>query len=296
MAISRLRRIMIAFFDYVGPKMPKSEYANYKKMLTQSENIFNKTASTKFLFVPTTNRIANLYGGASEETLSALRSSDFINTVVKKFKDKGYRVPEEALSIEALIPHWSGVGATTINGKSLLYSPRSINRLNPRCVFHEMGHILDYNQQRNSYIINFLSKKDKYFKFLTNEESAIFKADIARATEEGYFRGMPFKQWLQDKYFAFGKIKNSDIKRYKKNAAEINSRYPLTDRFEFLADMFSLKVQGFKFSSDIESKYKQFGGPKVHEIFSKEEVNELLKLQKQIRKKTLSDYGITVIS
>ena len=276
--------------------MQKIEYKNYKKMLNQSENIFNETASTKFTFVPTSNRIANLYGGANEETLSALRSSDFINTVLQKFKNKGYRIPEEAFSMEALIPHWSGVGATTVNGKTLLFSPRSINRLNPRCIFHEMGHVLDSNQQRNGYIINFLRRKDKYFKFLTKEELAIFKADIARATKEGYFRGMPFKQWLQDKHFAFGKLKNKDVRRYRKNAKEINTRYPLTDRFELLADMFSLKVQGFKFSPEMEAKYEQLGGPKVHEIFSKEEVNELLKLQKQIRKKSLSDYGVTVLS
>lgn len=296
MHIPKLKHIMIALFDYVGPKMPKAEYANYRKILKQSESIFNETASTKFTFVPTSNRIVNLYGGTKAETLSTLQSSDFVNSVLQMFKHKGYSIPEEVLPMEDKIPFWSGIGAQAIDSKALVISPRSINILNPRTIFHEMGHILDSNQKRNGYINNFFRKKDMHFPFLSKNELSIFKEDITRATEEGYFRGYPFKYWLKDKNFIFGKLKNKDIRNYYKNAAERNSKIPLTDRFELLAEMFSLKVQEFEFSPEMEAKYQQLNGPVVKEIFTKEEVNELLKLQKQIRKKTLSDYAISLIS
>ena len=103
---------------------------------------------------------------------------------------------------------------------------------------------------------------------------------------------MPFKYWLKDGLFGFGELTTKKLNNYRKNAPERNTIYPLTDRFEFVAEVFSLLIQGFKFSSEIMAKYEKFGGPKVLQIIDKKEFDNLLKLQNQIRKKTLKDYAV----
>ena len=65
----------------VGPKMPKISYSKYTEMLKHGEQIFNKNASTKFVFIPTPNRIANFYGGGNAETLNTLRSAEFVDKI-----------------------------------------------------------------------------------------------------------------------------------------------------------------------------------------------------------------------
>ena len=277
--------------DFVGPKMPRSDYKRYIVGLKKFEANVNKSANTSFEFVPTVNRIVNYYGGSNEELLTTFQSHEFISRVYKLLQDKGYKLPKSSIFMEEFIPSYSGIGAIN-SGENMIYNPRSINRLTPRHIFHEIGHLMHEQMQKMSgFKLKILTKKDKLISFLSKEEKEIFVADIKRAYNEKHYRGIPFKHYVKDSLFCFGKIDNKAVKRYKQNAAERNSIYPLTDRFEFVADLFSLLIQGFKFSPEIMAKYEEFAGPKVNEIFTKLELDELLKLQKQIRKKTLKDYS-----
>ena len=68
----------------------------------------------------------------------------------------------------------------------------------------------------------------------------------------------------------------------------------LFNRLEFVADYFHLAVRGFKFSPEITAKYEKYGGPKIGEIITEQELQELEKLRRNICKKSLSDYGYTM--
>lgn len=281
------------FYNFVGPQMPKAKYSKYKEILKNIETRINATSPVEYFLVPTSNRVAQFYGGAEKEVLTTLQSQEYVERIYQILKSKGYKIPKETLFMEDQVPSWSGIGATNI-GDMILYNPRSINRLTPRHVFHEIGHLMHEKMQKMSPLkFNWLVKKDKYIPFLSKQEKEVFAEDIKRAYEEKYYRGMPFKYWLKDGLFAFGEMTTKMLDNYRKNAAERNTIYPFTDRFEFVAEVFSLLIQGFKFSPEIMAKYKEFGGPEVIQIIEKKEFDELLKLQNQIRKKTLRDYAVS---
>ena len=287
--MTKLNRIKIAL-NLVGEKMPRKEYVNYKNALKTLEKNVNKASCSRFYFVPTANRIMGNYGGTKGELLTTLQSQDFINEIYILLKGKGYKLPKSNVFMESYVPSWSGIGAVNV-GDQIVYNPRSINRITPRAVFHEIGHLMHEKKQKmNPIVFKFFSVKDKHIPFLTKKEKEIFLADIERATKEGHFRGIPFECWTKDPLLAFGEVSNKLVKGYKKNAAKRNAMYPLTNRFEFIADVFSLRLQGFKFSPEIVAKYEKFGGPKITEVISDKELSDLLKLQKKIRKKSLADY------
>ena len=189
--------------DFVGPKMPAKEYKNYKNVLNTVQQKVNKTASTGFYFIPTKNRIVNLYGGDKNELLSTLQSYEFVDNIFKILKKKGYNLPENTFFTEEMLPSWSNILAIT-EGENILLNPRSINRINPRIIFHEIGHFLHNKINKTiGFIANFISKKDNYIPFLSDQELKIFTQDIERAYKEGNYRGLPVKYWAKDKLFCF---------------------------------------------------------------------------------------------
>ena len=84
---------------------------------------------------------------------------------------------------------------------------------------------------------------------------------------------------------------NKIARKFKKTPEDFYLPNSQLNREEFMADYFNLAAQGFEFSPIVTAKYLKYGGPKIGEVITAKELDQLEKLRKQISKKSLGDYG-----
>ncbi len=200
-------------------------------------------------------------------------------------------------------------------GKGLMYNPRCINSLDFRIPIHETGHLsnnasislklgfdnclFDFGQKLKK--LPFFSKyfNEHALSHLSKKEQLALKADYARAYREGYFRNNPFhvlaKERIANAKPDKAKILNRRLNRvsseFRKHPEEDYLPNSQMNREEFIADYFNLAAQGFEFSPIVTAKYMKYGGPEIGEVITREELESLAALRKEISHKSLSDYG-----
>lgn len=296
-------------------KNNQKQYKQYSSIIKKWGNRINFNSCT-IIDICKTDRKTVQKNGFLKETIETLQTTEFIEKFHSFLNTKGYETPNIIYFIEDRLPRFSGLAGECF-GKGIIYNPRCIKELDFRIPIHETGHLsrhlsnFSFNIGKDNYLHDFgnLLKKIPYIKnlfkghqlcHLNKNEQIALKKDYARAYKEGYFKNNPFYKVSQER------VKNT---KNKKEASSLNNKMnkmsrsfrkkpedyylpnSLLNREEFIADYFYLASQGFEFSSIIKARYKKYGGPKIGEIITKEEMLNLANLRKEILKKNLQDYG-----
>lgn len=301
----------------------RKNYKQYRSIVKDWGARLNQTSCTDITIGKVSKSIVKT-NGYEKETLETLQTTEFLEAFHRFLGKKGYDIPKHLEFWEHLLPRQSGIQGITMNN-SILYNPRGINTLDFRVPIHETGHLkrhientftnllspygLKVAKDNHKFILGTWLQNKPFFKnifkdhmlcHLSKEEQIALRSDYARAYKEGYFKHNPFYKNARERIAA---AKNSKIanetrrninrisRDFRKNPEDFylpNSQY---NREEFMADYFNLAAQGFEFSPVIKAKYIKYGGPKIGEVITAEELEQLEKLRKQITKKSLSDYG-----
>lgn len=311
---------------YTQRRAAKAAYKEYKTIIKDWNRQMNQTACTTIDITPVTRKIAQA-NGFSKETLETLQTTEFIEKFHELLASKGYKLPKTLTFYEPFLPRHSHLAGQNFN-KHILYNPRCIEGLDLRIPIHETGHLLTPGINviganlkggidNNMYMIGQKLKKipfiRKFFEkhtycHLSKKEQLALTEDLKRAYKEGYFRHNPLSVRTKETaeyYEAAGKHdiarkvtreNNKIAKDFRKNPEEYYLPNSQLNRYEFIADIFNLKAQGFKFSPEVEAAYKRYKGPEIGDIITQKDMDNLEKLRKNILKKTLSDYGYSMFS
>lgn len=295
----------------LNPK-PKA-YGEYKKIITDYGKRINTTSCTKLNIIKTYEEVAAAHG-FKRETLETLQSVEFMEQFQKMLISKGYKKPKKLLFCEYRLPSGSGLSGEAFNGL-IIFNPRCLKNIDFRVPIHEQGHLMhkklslsslyyDHYQQQIGKLLHKIGLfKGKTFNHFNKKEQEILAKDLQRAWNKGYFTHNPAKGKIDEALSLCKtdaeKVKtkkrlNRIYKDFKKDPVKYYMPNMLFNRAEFVADYFHLAARGFEFSPEIAAKYKKWGGPEIKEIITKEDLNKLEKLRKEISKKTLSDYGYTM--
>lgn len=308
--------------SYLRRTATRAAYKEYRTIVKDWEKKLNTTSCTK-VEIAKTPKTAVIKNGFAKETLETLQTSEFLEYFHSLLGKKGYKCPKSIYLSEGAIPRESGIAGMAFN-KDLIYNPRTIRLIDLRVPIHETGHMLtpgistpilaNLRIGHDHYLFGLGEKLKKipFFKkfftetqicHLTRKEQQILAKDLKRAYEEGYLRHNPAGARIREQIEnCETKAKarqcrigsNRIMKDFHKNPVKYYMPNCQLNRYEFIADYFNLAAQGFKFSPEITAKYERYRGPKICEIITKEDMNNLDKLRKQISKKTLADYGYTI--
>lgn len=301
----------------------KMNYKQYRSIVKDWSARLNQTSCTKITIGKVPKSVVKT-NGYKKETLETLQTTEFLNAFHHFLGKKGYDIPKHLEFWEHLLPRQSGIQGITFD-KTILYNPRGINTLDLRVPIHETAHLKRHIQNKftnlispfglkiakdnHKFILGSWLQNKPFFKnvfkehmlcHLSKEEQIALRKDYARAYKEGYFKHNPYYKTAKECVAA---AKNSKIaKETKRNLNRIARKFRKTpenfylpnsqyNREEFIADYFNLAAQGFEFSPVVTAKYLKYRGPKIGEVITAEELEQLEKLRKQISKKNLSDYG-----
>lgn len=300
---------------YSGFKANRKSYKQYSRIVKDWQRKINQTSCTTIDICKVSKSITSK-NGFSKETLETLQTTEFIDKFHAFLAAKGYETPKWIAFAEHMLPRYSGLAGQSM-GKGILYNPRCINTLDFRIPIHETGHYsrhlpaFPFKMGCDNYLFDFgqLLKKIPFIKnlykthilcHLSKAEQLALKADYARAYKEGYFKHNPFhvlskERVAQVKDPQKAKKLNRELNQMAKDFRKRPEVYYLPNsqlnREEFIADYFNLAAQGFEFSPIIQAKYVKYKGPKIGKVITKDELENLAKLRKEISSKTLQDYG-----
>ena len=293
----------------------RRNYRQYRNIVKDWSEHLNQNSCTKITIGKTSKSVVAA-NGFEKESLETLQTTEFVESFHSFLGKKGYEVPESIEFWEHLLPRMSGLAGQNIN-RTIVYNPRCINVLDFRIPIHETGHLerhifplsLKMGKDNNLFSLGMKLKKvpflKKYFKdhiicHLSKEEQIALRSDYARAYKEGYFKHNPYYKVSKERIAAAKSTKEAKNTRrslnrmsrdFRKNPEDFYMPNSQFNREEFIADYFNLAAQGFEFSPVVTAKYLKYGGPKIGEVITAEELDKLEKLRKQISKKSLSDYG-----
>lgn len=266
-------------------KQTSSLFKQYKQIIKQQQKALCEDSGLSFYIEATSKKIVK-NNGFEKETLETLQTTEFVKEFMKMLQSKGYKMPKDIAFVESLLPRKSGLAGQAM-GPNIVFNPRSLAGLDFRVIIHELGHSL-HAPLRNCIPDEMpFFMKDSVIKHLNKKEREILKADYKRAWQEGFFKHNPIEARIKE-----GIGTNRLTRQFRKTPEEFYLPNSVSNRFEFVGDYFNLAAQGFEFSPPIAKKYKKYKGPKILKIITKEDLNILEKLRKQILKKTLSDYGV----
>ena len=293
----------------------RGNYKQYRNIVKDWGERLNQSSCSKIQVGAVPKSVVQK-NGFEKETLETLQTTEFIEAFHKFLGKKGYEVPEYLNFWENFIPRLSGLQGQNIK-TAIVYNTRCINSLDFRVPIHETGHMqrhipsLSLKMGLDTYLFDFGNKLKKvpalknYFKdhmlcHLSKEEQIALRSDYARAYKEGYFKHNPFHKISKERIAAAKSPQNEEETRrglnrmardFRKNPEDYYMPNSLYNREEFIADYFNLAAQGFEFSPVVTAKYLKYGGPKIGEVITAQELEQFEKLRKQISKKSLSDYG-----
>lgn len=301
----------------------RRNYKQYSSIVKDWNTNLNQTSCTSITIGKVSKSVVKA-NGFEKETLETLQTTEFIEAFHNFQGKKGYDIPKHLEFWEHLLPRQSGIQGITWD-KSIVYNPRCINTLDFRVPIHETGHLKRHIQNKFTnllspyglkiakdnykFLLGTWLKNKPFFKnifkehilcHLSKEEQMALKSDYARAYKEGYFKHNPFYKGRKERIAVAKSTKEAkNIRRslnrmsrdFRKNPEDFYMPNSQFNREEFMADYFNLAAQGFEFSPVIMAKYIKYGGPKIGEVITPEELEQLEKLRKQISKKSLSDYG-----
>lgn len=270
-------------------KRPKA-YKQYKTAIKQQAKRVTQDSGIKIRYENTAERIAAKHG-FKQETLKTLQTMEFLAEFHKMLISKGYKKPYSLDFVDRMLPKECGFVGQAIQD-CIIYNPSCIDTLEFRVPIHETAHTMTKRLLGFSTLFKQIGTSivDKIIPFMNKKEKEICQNDFKRAWDEGYCKHNPIKAKLKA-----GMIDNRSVKHWKKHEPwKQYFDYAMTTRFEFIAEYFALASRGFKFSPETDSVYKKLHGPEIKEIITEEDLQKLEKLKKQILKKSLSDYGVTV--
>lgn len=301
----------------------RMNYKQYRGIVKDWSAHLNQTSCSDIIIGKVSKSVVKA-NGYKKETLETLQTTEFLEAFHRFLGKKGYDIPKHLEFWEHLLPRKGGFQGITL-GKSILYNPRCINTIDFRVPIHETGHLKRCIQ--NKFVHPFspfglrMGKDNYKFMFgtwlkripfvknrykdhmlchLSKEEQIALRSDYARAYKEGYFKHNPFYNTTKERV---AEAKNSEkaqeirrtlnkiARKFKKTPEDFYLPNSQLNREEFMADYFNLAAQGFEFSPIVTAKYLKYGGPKIGEVITAKELDQLEKLRKQISKKSLGDYG-----
>ena len=290
----------------------RRNYRQYCNIVKDWSRRLNQTSCSK-IQVDTVAKSVVRKNGFEKESLETLQTTEFIEAFHSFLGKKGYEVPKYLNFWENFLPRSSGLSGQNIK-TSIIYNPRCINSLDFRIPIHETGHLerhifpLSLKMGKDNYLFDFgmyLKKVPflkKFFKehtlcHLSKNEQIALRNDYARAYKEGYFKHNPFYKVSKERIATSRNPKetrrnlNRMARDFRKKPEDFYMPNSQLNREEFIADYFNLAAQGFEFSPVVTAKYLKYGGPKIGEVITAEELEQLEKLRRQISKKSLNDYG-----
>ena len=259
----------------------KIGYKTYKNLLKQTSTEISKNIGTKVEIIPTSKKICKT-NGIEKEAANSINTASFLEKVYLLLKNKGYNLPKIYLDEEQLPRKYNIAGCQM--GNFNIFGPARLDVSNPSLVIHEEGHFLHkknmkYNQPLYAMFCAFRSL---FRPFLNKKEKQILTNDFKRAYDEGYFRNLQM-----DKCVKKGYITKETSEKFKQTPEKFLVRNALTNVSEFIAEYFTLASQGFKFSPEIEKRYKAFHGPEIKELITKDEIDELMKYKNMLENRKI---------
>ena len=253
-------------------------YSKYKTLMKSSAKKIGEALGTEVIIEPTPKIICKKIG-INKEAANGLNTIKFLKAVYAKLKEKGYEIPNLFLSEEQLPRKYNTTGLQIGNWN--IFGPGSLDVTNPSLVIHECAHFLHkknmpWNQPFYALIC---SIKNCFQNFLNKKEKEIFIKDIKRAYNEGFYKDLELENCVKK-----GFINKNTIDEFQKTPEKFLAKNAFKNVSEFIAEYFTLASQGFKFSPEISKKYEAFYGPKIKEIITREEINDLVSLKKALEK------------
>ncbi len=197
-------------------------------------------------------------------------------------KNKGYEIPNFCINEFELPRKRNLAGFQTGNWN--IFGPGRLEVTSPNLVIHEAGHYLHkknlpYNQILYSILNCF---RGVLRPPLNKKEKKILTEDFKRAYQEGYFKNMEMDKCLEKGY-----IDKATLDKFYKTPEKFLVKNAFSTAEEFIAEYFTLAAQGFKFSPEITKRYQAFHGPKIKEIITKDDINNLIQYRKELEKRTV---------
>ncbi len=260
----------------IAPKISKSEYKIYKTMLREKEKEISEKLGTSFSIVPTSKKICRKVG-LSEEAANCMTTADFLGSVYKLLKEKGYRLPKIYIS-EYHLPRESNLAGFQ-QGNYNIFGPGRLDVSSPSIVLHEEGH---YLHKKNVFWAQplyamFCRVRNIFRPFLNKKEAQILSQDIKRAYKQGFYEDLQVEKCLKKGY-----IDEATLNDFYKTPEKFIIKNMLTNESEFVADYFSLAIRGFEFSPEITKRYKYFHGPEIKEIVTPAECEKLMEYKNKL--------------
>lgn len=257
----------------------QTAYPKYKMLLSNSAKKISKELGTKVIIEPTSKKICQKVG-LNKEVANCLNTADFLKMVYQKIKEKGYRIPKIFISEEQSPREYNIAGQQLGNWN--IYGPGRLEVSEPSLIIHECAHFLhNKNMPWNQplYAI-FCSLRSLFRPFLNHKEKEILISDFKRAYSEGYFKYIELEKSVK-----LGYIDEKKLKEFQKEPEKLLVRNAFKNVSEFIAEYFTLASQGFKFSPEITKRYEAFHGPEIKGIFTKEEINMMVKYRKKLEER-----------
>lgn len=254
-------------------------YPKYKTLMkTTSRNISQKLG-VKFEIEPTSKKLCKKFG-ITKEAANCINTAEYLCVLYSLLQKKGYKIPNISIS-EEHIPRKHNLGGLQM-GNWNIYGPGKLDIFDPSLAIHECGHYLHKknNPWNDGLYKLFCSIRNIFRPHLNKKEKAILKSDYKKAFEQGYFKNKEIHNCLKRGY-----ISQELVKEYRKTPEEFLIANSFNNVNEFIADYFALASCGFKFSPEITKRYNAFHGPEIKEIITKKELENLIKLRKNLEKR-----------
>ena len=253
----------------------KTHYKIYKDFAKQSGRGMSKKLGRKIEITPTSKKICR-QNGILNEVSNSISTARYLQTVYEQIKCKGYQIPKILID-EKQISRKSNLAGFQV-GNWNVFGPGKLSLMAPSYVLHEEGHYLHKQNLFSQPLYSIFSSIRNIFRpFLNKSEKNILAEDYMRAYNEGYFRHLPMKESLDKGY-----ITPETYEDFSVSPQKYLVRNALSSMDEFIAEYFSLAVQGFKFSPDITKRYKHFHGPEIQQTFSPNEIDKLIEYRKRL--------------
>ena len=259
----------------MNSRIIKTRYRVYKDYLRQTGQTMSKELGRKIEIAPTPKKICR-QNGILKEVSNSISTARYLQTVYEQIKQKGYQIPKILIDEKQISRKSNLAGFQTGNWN--VFGPGKLDLMTPSYVLHEEGHYLHKQKLFNQPLYSLFSSVRNIFRpFLNKSEKNILTEDYMRAYNEGYFRHLPMKESLDRGY-----IKPETYEDFSVNPKKYLVRNALSSMDEFIAEYFSLAVQGFKFSPEITKRYKYFHGPEIQQTFSPNEIDKLVARRKDL--------------
>ena len=257
----------------------ETAYPKYIRMIKSSAKKTTAELGTRVFIEPTSKKICETTG-LNRETANCINTIEYLKAIYSLLKQKGYNIPKIYIS-EEQIPRKNRLGGLQL-GDWNIFGPGKLNIFGPSVAIHECAHFLHKKNMpwNQPFYSLFCSVRNIFRPFLNKKEKEILTNDYKRAYQEGYFKDLELNNSIKRGY-----LKKEKLKEFKKNPEKFLVKNAFFNVSEFIAEYFTLASRGFEFSPEITKRYEYFHGPKIKDIITTKEIDEIIKYRKTLEKR-----------